>query len=114
MSRHDRGFQQQRHGPHAEQALEHDEPDDGERLANLSGPFDEHLRQIELRIGVEIANRGNLFRISGAAAPNVGDTITINATVARGVDPLAFAREVEQSLVTLRQRKGGQPLAFQK
>jgi phosphate starvation-inducible PhoH-like protein len=42
------------------------EPDDGERLANLSGPFDEHLRQIELRLGVEIANRGNLFRVSGA------------------------------------------------
>jgi len=42
------------------------EPGDGERLANLSGPFDEHLRQIELRVGVEIANRGNLFRISGA------------------------------------------------
>ena len=42
------------------------EPNDGERLANLSGPFDEHLRQIELRIGVEIANRGNLFRITGA------------------------------------------------
>jgi len=42
------------------------EPDDGERLANLIGPFDEHLRQIELRLGVEIANRGNLFRISGA------------------------------------------------
>jgi len=42
------------------------EPDDSERLANLSGPFDEHLRQIELRLGVEIGNRGNLFRISGA------------------------------------------------
>ncbi len=47
---------------HRELALE---PDDGERLANLAGPFDEHLRQIELRMGVEIANRGNLFRISG-------------------------------------------------
>ena len=31
------------------------EPDDIERLANLNGPFDEHLRQIELRLGVEIA-----------------------------------------------------------
>jgi phosphate starvation-inducible PhoH-like protein len=41
------------------------EPDDGERLANLSGPFDEHLRQIELRLGVEIANRGNVFRLTG-------------------------------------------------
>ncbi|MBU6199517.1 MAG: PhoH family protein [Xanthomonadaceae bacterium] len=43
------------------------EPADGERLANLAGPFDGHLRQIELRVGVEIASRGNLFRISGAA-----------------------------------------------
>ena len=42
------------------------EPADGERLANLAGPFDEHLRQIELRLGVEIANRGNVFRVSGA------------------------------------------------
>ncbi|HEX3894639.1 MAG TPA: PhoH family protein [Rudaea sp.] len=42
------------------------EPDDNERLANLNGPFDEHLRQIELRLGVEIANRGNVYRVSGA------------------------------------------------
>ncbi len=44
------------------------EPADGERLANLNGPFDEHLRQIELRLGVEIANRGNVFRVTGADA----------------------------------------------
>ena len=43
------------------------DPNDGERLANLCGPFDGHLRQVELRLGVEIASRGNLFRISGAA-----------------------------------------------
>ena len=42
------------------------EPDDNERRANLNGPFDEHLRQIELRLGVEIANRGNVYRVSGA------------------------------------------------
>jgi phosphate starvation-inducible PhoH-like protein len=40
-------------------------PEDNERLANLSGPFDEHLRQIELRLGVEIANRGHIFRVIG-------------------------------------------------
>jgi phosphate starvation-inducible PhoH-like protein len=44
------------------------EPNDGERLANLAGPLDQHLRQIELRCGVEIASRGNVFRISGEAA----------------------------------------------
>lgn len=41
------------------------EPAETERLANLSGPFDGHLRMIELRLGVEIANRGNIFRIVG-------------------------------------------------
>ena len=41
------------------------EPDDGGRLANLSGPFDAHLRSIELRLGVEIRNRGNRFRLLG-------------------------------------------------
>ena len=46
------------------------EPADSERLANLAGPFDGHLRQIELRLGVEIANRGNVFRISGPE-PNI-------------------------------------------
>ncbi len=52
------------------QLTQHDftlEPGDNERLANLNGPFDEHLRQIELRLGVEIANRGNVYRVSGAA-----------------------------------------------
>src|SRR5688500_3500812 len=44
------------------------DPVDTERLANLAGPFDGHLRQIELRLGVEIANRGNVFRITGPDA----------------------------------------------
>ncbi|MDR1076776.1 MAG: PhoH family protein [Xanthomonadaceae bacterium] len=44
------------------------EPEDNERLANLAGPFDEHLRQIELRLGVQIANRGAVFRIGGESA----------------------------------------------
>jgi phosphate starvation-inducible PhoH-like protein len=42
------------------------EPVDAERLANLTGAFDGHLRMIELRTGVEIANRGQVFRLSGA------------------------------------------------
>ncbi|MEJ2603716.1 MAG: PhoH family protein [Gammaproteobacteria bacterium] len=41
------------------------EPADNNRLANLCGQFDEHLRQIERRLGVEIANRGNRFRVVG-------------------------------------------------
>ncbi len=38
---------------------------DNERLAQLCGQFDEHLRQVERRMGVEINNRGNKFRVIG-------------------------------------------------
>jgi phosphate starvation-inducible PhoH-like protein len=41
------------------------DPQDNTRLANLCGPFDEHLRQIELRLGVEINHRGHLFQVIG-------------------------------------------------
>jgi phosphate starvation-inducible protein PhoH and related proteins len=47
------------------------DPADPERLANLAGPLDAHLRQIELQLGVEIANRGNLFRVSGGDSSSV-------------------------------------------
>lgn len=40
-------------------------PVDNERLANLCGQFDEHIRQLERRIGVEVNNRGASFRIIG-------------------------------------------------
>ena len=45
------------------------EPADNARLANLCGQFDEHLKQIERRLGVEINNRGNVFRVIGDARP---------------------------------------------
>jgi hypothetical protein len=41
------------------------EPADNERLAELCGQFDDHLRQLEQRLGVEINSRGNRFRIIG-------------------------------------------------
>jgi len=53
------------------------EPADNDRLANLCGQFDEHLRQIEQRLDVEIASRGNRFRITGkpTAAEVGGDVL---------------------------------------
>ena len=41
------------------------EPADNDRLLNLCGQFDEHLRQIERRLHVDIASRGNRFRVTG-------------------------------------------------
>ena len=40
-------------------------PQDNRRLANLCGQFDEHLRHIEKRLGVEILNRGARFKVCG-------------------------------------------------
>lgn len=40
-------------------------PENNERLANLCGQLDQHLRQIERRLGIEINSRGNRFRLIG-------------------------------------------------
>jgi len=42
------------------------EPDDARCLATLCGQFDAHLRQIETRLRVSIAARGNRFVLSGS------------------------------------------------
>ena len=42
-------------------------PADSDRLANLCGQFNDHLRMIEARLKIEIANRGNHFKLSGGA-----------------------------------------------
>ena len=44
------------------------EPNDARHLAALCGQLDAHLRQIEVRLGVEIHNRSNHFTVSGPAA----------------------------------------------
>lgn len=41
------------------------EPEDNERLRNLCGQLDEHLRQLERTLGIRINNRGNHFRLLG-------------------------------------------------
>jgi phosphate starvation-inducible PhoH-like protein len=40
-------------------------PEDNRRLANLCGQLDEHLRQIERRLGIEINYRGSHFTLLG-------------------------------------------------
>jgi phosphate starvation-inducible PhoH-like protein len=43
-------------------------PADNVRLVELCGPLDEHLHQIESRLGVEVRRRGNRFQIIGVPA----------------------------------------------
>lgn len=44
------------------------QPADNLRLANLCGPLNQHLRQIESRMGVEINNRGQHFQLIGESS----------------------------------------------
>ena len=42
-------------------------PADNARLSNFCGQFGAHLKQIEQRLDVEVAHRGNQFKITGTA-----------------------------------------------
>ena len=44
------------------------DPADNLRLVELCGPLDEHLHQIEARLGVEVRRRGHRFQIVGMPA----------------------------------------------
>ncbi len=47
------------------------EPADRFRLASLSGPFDDNLKMIERRLGVELSYRDNAFKITGKPQINL-------------------------------------------
>ncbi|OED57239.1 nucleoside triphosphate hydrolase [Aliivibrio fischeri] len=50
------------------------EPADNHRLSSLCGPFDDNIKHLERRLGVEINYRGNLFTV-------VGKPHTVSATI---------------------------------
>ena len=79
------------------------EPADNDRLANLCGQFDEHLRQIERRLDVEIASRGNRFRITGqpGAAEVGGDVLArlFDLTDSERLDPERVHMLLQESLM---------------
>jgi len=69
------------------------DPQDNSRLANLCGPFDEHLRQIELRMGVEISHRGHQFQIIGDdGSARASEKVLRNLYDAAGDEALSGAK----------------------
>ncbi len=64
------------------------EPADAKRLASLCGQFDEHIRQIEQRLGVDISSRGNQFAISGDTS-NVEAASALLANLYKGTEASA-------------------------
>ena len=80
-------------------------PSDNTRLADLCGPADRHLRQIERSLGVEINNRGNRFRIIGGP-----ETIDIATRVLSNLYKLTAAETLstEQIHLLLQQEQAEQ------
>ncbi len=69
------------------------DPADNQRLAELCGPFDQHLRQLERRLGVEINNRGNTFQVVGDAQPaRAAGQIIRKLYESTNAEPLTAAR----------------------
>ncbi|ATC57069.1 PhoH family protein [Vibrio anguillarum] len=68
------------------------EPSDNRRLANLCGPFDDNIKQLERRLGVEINHRSQFFTIVGkphtaAAALDIIKSLYVNTSPIRGQIP---------------------------
>ncbi|CAH0526625.1 PhoH family protein [Vibrio hippocampi] len=70
----------------------HLEPSDNHRLSSLCGPFDDNIKHLERRLGVEINHRGNYFTIVGkphttAAALDIIKTLYVDTAPVRGQIP---------------------------
>ena len=74
------------------------DPEDNARLANLCGPFDEHLRQIELRLGVEINHRGSIFQVIGEDAPAKATEKVLRTLYAATVDEALTGAKINLQL----------------
>ncbi len=68
------------------------EPADNQRLMSLCGPFDDNLKQLERRLGIEINRRDNCFKLMGkplcvSTATNILRHLYAETSPIRGVIP---------------------------
>ena len=90
------------------------EPADNQRLASLCGQFDEHLRQLERRLHVEISNRGNHFQIVGnQQAPQLAADLLLDLYESTREAPLTPERvhlHLQQAGLDLLESRGSEEL----
>lgn len=68
------------------------EPADNRRLMSLCGPFDDNVKQLERRLGIEINRRDNIFKLVGRvlsvnAAADILKTLYVDTAPVRGEIP---------------------------
>ena len=74
------------------------DPADNDRLATLCGQFDEHLKQIEKRLNVQISNRGDQFSVEGDESATHSARTLIDHLYAMTENETLAAEEVHLSL----------------
>jgi len=79
------------------------EPSDNRRLASLCGPFDDNIKHLERRLGVEINHRSNYFTIVGkahtaAAALDIIKTLYVDTAPVRGEIPDIEPEQIHLSI----------------
>ncbi len=77
------------------------EPADNKRLASLCGPFDENIKQIERRLGVEIMHRENLFKVTGQVRSVIAATDILKSLYVETAPIKGDVTEIESDLVHL-------------
>ncbi len=90
------------------------EPVDNDRLANLCGQFDEHLRLLERRTGVEIGNRGNHFNLTGTDDDVISTERVIRQLYALTESKMISAGDVHLELTNLEGDEAEQPAGKRK
>ncbi|WP_029687326.1 PhoH family protein [Tatumella saanichensis] len=82
------------------------EPADNQRLLSLTGPFDDNLKQLERRLGIEINRRDNRFTLTGkalcvAAAEQILKKLYVDTAPMRGqskdIDPQDIHLAIKES-----------------
>ncbi|SUC34785.1 PhoH-like protein [Providencia rustigianii] len=83
------------------------EPADNQRLMSLCGPFDDNIKQLERRLGVEINRRDNRFKLSGKAlniqaASKILRQLYVDTVPIRGVIPDIDPENIHLAIVDSR------------
>jgi len=81
-------------------------PNDPQRLASVCGQFDEHLKQIESTLAIEIKNRGNTFQIKGqtnnvSAASRLLNSLYRDTGTGEEITPHSLHIQLNELLMTL-------------
>lgn len=80
------------------------EPADNQRLISLCGPFDDNIKQLERRLGIEINRRNNRFKLIGKplninAASSVLRRLYVDTAPIRGIIPYIVPEQIHLSIM---------------